>query len=160
MGTIRPETGANVASMLTLQTTLAPFGPACAIFLTDEQVAELGSTRTPPVLVTIRGTTVRLRVARMGGQNCIGLSKAARAELGVEIGDEVEATIAPDTAERTVEVPAELATALDADPAARAAFDGLSYTRRKELARGVADAKKAETKGRRVAAALAELRAR
>lgn len=146
--------------MLTLQTVLAPFGPACAIFLTDEQVAELGSTRTPPVLVTIGGTTVRLRVARMGGQNCIGLSKAARAELGVEIGDEVEATIAPDTAERTVEVPAELATALDADPAAKEAFEALSYTRRKELARGVADAKRAETKERRVAAALEELRAR
>lgn len=144
--------------MLTLQTVLEPFGPACAIFLTDEQVAQLGSTKTPPVLVTIGGTTVRQRVARMGGQNCIGLSKAARAELGVQIGDEVEATIAPDTAERTVDVPPELAAALDAEPGVRAAFDQLSYTRRKELARGVSAAKKAETKARRVAAALEELR--
>lgn len=144
--------------MLTLDSVLEPFGPACAIFLTDEQVAQLGSTKTPPVLVTIGGTTARLRVARMGGQNCIGLSKAARAQLGVEIGDEVEVTIVPDTAERTVEVPPELASALDADPEARAAFEKLAYTRRKELARGVAEAKRSETKERRVAAALGELR--
>ena len=144
--------------MLTLTTTLEPFGPACAIFLTDEQVAGLGPTRTPPVLVTIGGTTARLRVARMGGQSCIGLSKAVRAQLGVEIGDVVEATIAPDSAERTVEVPPELAEALDAEPGARAAFDALSYTRRKELARAVTDARRPETRQRRIDAALAELR--
>lgn len=146
--------------MLDLQTVLEPFGPACAIFLTDEQVALLGSTRTPPVLVTIGGTTARLRVARMGGQNCIGLSKEARARLGVDIGEQVRVTIAPDTAERTVEVPPELAAALDAEPGARKAFDELSYTRRKELARGVAEAKRPQTKERRVAAAVEELRSR
>ena len=74
------------------------------------------------------------------------------------IYDEVEVTIAPDTAERSVEVPPELASALDADPEARAAFEKLAYTRRKELARGVAEAKRTETKERRVAAALGELR--
>lgn len=143
--------------MLTLRTVLEPFGPACAIFLTDEQVGQLGSMKTPPVLVTIGGATARLRVARMGGQNCIGLSKAVRAQLGVEIGDEVEATLAPDTAERTVEVPEALAAALTAEPGAREAFDALSSTRRKEIAAGVAGAKREETRERRIAAALAEL---
>lgn len=144
--------------MLELSTTLVPFGPACAILLTDEQVAALSERKNPPVVVTIGDRSARLRVARMGGENCIGLSKAARAELGVAIGDEVEVTIAADTAERTVEVPSALAEALAADAAAQAAFDALSYTRRKEHARSVAEAKKEETRARRLEKILAELR--
>ncbi|XVX21210.1 YdeI/OmpD-associated family protein [Actinomycetota bacterium] len=143
---------------LKLRTTIEPFGPAAAIILTDDQVAELSDKKTPPVVVTIGGTSTRLRVASMGGQRCIGLSKAARAELGVEIGDEVDATIALDTAERTVEIPPELAEALKGDKAAKAAFDKLSYTRRKEIARSVAEARQEATRQRRLDKALAELR--
>lgn len=145
-------------SVLELTTTLVPFGPACAILLTDEQVAELADRKNPPVVVTIGDRSTRLRVARMGGENCIGLSKAARAELGLEIGDEVQVTIALDTAERTVEVPPDLAEALADDPAAAEAYAALSYTRRKEHARAVAEAKRPETRARRVEKILAELR--
>lgn len=142
---------------LELHTTIEPVGPAAAIMLTDAQVAELSTRKTPPVVVTIAGRSARLRVARMGEVICIGLRKAARAELGVEIGDEVDVSIAADERERTVEVPDELAAALDADPAARAAFDALSFTRRKEIARGIADAKQDATRQRRLAKALEEL---
>ncbi|WP_045296717.1 YdeI/OmpD-associated family protein, partial [Microbacterium trichothecenolyticum] len=78
--------------------------------------------------------------------------------LGVEIGDEVDATIDLDTAEREVEVPADLAAALEA-AGVRAAFDALTFTRRKELARGVTEAKRPETRERRVAAAVDEVSA-
>ncbi|WP_109472327.1 YdeI/OmpD-associated family protein [Ornithinimicrobium cavernae] len=144
--------------MLQLQTTLEPFGPACAIFLTDEQVAGLASVKNPPVVVTIDGRSQRLRVARMDGRNCIGFSKAARAALGVDIGQEVTATIALDTTERTVEVPPELAQALAAEPDAKAAFEALSYSQRKEHARAVAEAKKPETRDRRIAKILESVR--
>lgn len=145
--------------MLTLQATLDSLGgPAAAIVLSDEQVAQLGSTKNPPVVVTIDGRSARLRVARTGGLNCIGLSKAVRETLGVEIGQDVTATIELDTSERTVELPPELAEALDADPEAKAAFEALAYTHRKEHARAVAEAKKPETKARRVAKTLEMLR--
>lgn len=145
--------------MLTLRTTLDSLGgPAAAIVLTDEQVAQLGPAKSPPVIVTIAGSSARLRVARMGGQNLIGLSRASREALGVEIGQEVTATIELDTEERTVDIPEELSTALDADPAARAAFDALSYSKRKEHARQVATAKAAETRDRRIAKILDGLR--
>lgn len=140
---------------LTISTTLAPHGPATALILSDEQSAELGGGARAAVRVTIAGRTARLRLARMGGQNMIGLSKAARSELGVEIGDAVIAEIELDTEERTVSVPGELSAALDAHAGARAAFDTFSYTRRKELALGVASAKRAETRERRIAAVLA-----
>lgn len=121
-------------------------------------MTELGGPLDPPVVVTIGDRSARLRVARMGGRNALGLSKAARADLAVEAGDEVDAVIALDQAERTVDVPPALAAALDADPAARAAWDRLSYTHRKEHARAIADAKQEATRERRVAKALAMLR--
>ncbi|MBO3665171.1 YdeI/OmpD-associated family protein, partial [Microbacterium stercoris] len=132
---------------LTLSTTLEPHGPAAAILLTEEQVAQLGGGKTPPVLVTIGDHTGRLRVGRRAGEIMIGFSKAARAEFGVEPGQAIEARIELDAAERTVDVPAELAEALDG-AGLRAAFDALSFTLRKEAARSVADAKQEATRHR------------
>lgn len=145
-------------SELRVHTVLAGRGPAGAIQLTDEQVASFGAGKAFPVVVTIGGRTARLRVARMGGENLIGFSKAVRGDLGLELDQEVDAVIRVDVAERTVEVPDELARALDADPAVRAAFDALSYSVRKEHARAVADAKQDATRERRIAKIVDALR--
>lgn len=67
--------------------------PTTAIELGDDQVATLGGGKRAAVLVTIGERSARLRLAVMGGQNLIGISKANRAALGVEIGDEIEASI-------------------------------------------------------------------
>lgn len=144
---------------LHVHTVLPRNGPATAIELTDEQVEELGGGKRAAVRVTIAGRTARLRLGVMAGRNLIGMSKAARAELGVEIGDEVDAAIELDVDERTVDVPDDLAVALDAEPQVRAAFDALAPSRRKEMARSVADAKRPETREKRIAAALDALRA-
>jgi hypothetical protein len=142
---------------LHIHTVLAPFGPATAIDLTDTQVEELGGGKRAAVVVDIGGRTARLRLGVMDGRNVIGLSKAVRAQLGVDIGDEVDATIRLDTTEREVDVPGDLAAALDAAAGVRAAFEALSYSRRKELARGVAEAKRPQTRERRIAAVVADL---
>ena len=142
---------------LRIRSVLEPHGPATAIELTDAQVAELGGGRRAAVRVTIGERSLALRLGVMGGRNLIGLSKAARADLGVEIGDTVDAVVELDTQERAVELPADLAAALDADPAVRAAFDALSYTARKEDARGVAEAKRSDTRERRIAAIVSGL---
>ncbi len=145
-------------STLTVTTTLEPVGPATAILLSDAQVAELGGGKRAAVRVEIEGRSARLRLAVMGGQNCIGMSKAARAELGVEIGDEVTATISLDEAPREVEMPAELTAALADEPALRTAYEGLAFTHRKEYAVWVGEAKQAVTRERRAAKALEMLR--
>lgn len=144
---------------LTVRTVLDPHGPATAIVLSDAQVAELGGGKRAAVRVTIGTASVRLRLGVMGGQNLIGISKANRAALGVEIGDEIEAHIELDEAPREVEIPAELAAALDADPLVRARFEAQSFTARKEDARAVADAKREETRERRILAIVERLRA-
>jgi hypothetical protein len=142
---------------LTLETTLEPRGPAAAVILTDAQVASLGAGRTFPVQVTIGGTTEPARLVRMGGENLIGLSRAKRQALGVDIGDKVEVRIEVDAAPREVEVPPALETAL-AKAGLRDAFDALAPTYRKEHARSVAEAKKDDTRERRVQKVLDALR--
>ena len=76
----------------------------------------------------------------MGGENLIGLSKANRALLGVEIGDEVSAVITVDDTPREVEIPPALAEALAGDEAARTAYEKLPFTHRKEYAEWVGSA--------------------
>ena len=55
-------------------------------------------------------------------------------------------------------MPAELNAALEADPAAKGAFDALSFTKRKEHARQIAEAKTPETRDRRLGKILEQLR--
>ncbi|MCS3843081.1 YdeI/OmpD-associated family protein [Microbacterium sp. AK031] len=135
---------------LQIKTVLEGRGPAPAILLTDEQVATLGAGKAFPVVVDFGDRSIRLRLSRMGGENAIGFSKASRAEAGVEIGEEIEVTISPDTEERVIEIPPALAEALDADPAVRAAFENLPPSKRKEIARQIAEAKAEETRARRL----------
>ena len=140
-------------------TTLKERGPAAAVVLDDEQVQRIGEgAKRFPVAATINGYTWRTTVARMHGEFLVGLSKQVRAGACAEAGDTVDVAIELDTAPREVEVPEALASALAAEPAARAAFDALSYSHRKEYARAVADAKKPETRDRRVAETLEKLR--
>ena len=142
---------------LELDTTLEPQGPAAAVILTDEQVAALGGGRTPPVRVTVNGVTFAGRIGRRGGQNLVGFSKQARTDVGAEPGQRIRVTIELDEQPREVEVPAELAAALDAEPAARSAFDALAFTHRKEYVRWVEEAKKPETRERRVRETVARV---
>ncbi len=90
----------------------------------------------------------------MGGQNLVGLSKAARADLGIEIGDEVEVRIELDDAPRQVDVPVELIAAWADRPAVAAAFQKLSYTHQREYAEWVGSAKQQATRDRRAATAI------
>jgi hypothetical protein len=144
---------------LQLTTTLQKRGPAAAIVLDDAQVEMLGEgAKRFPVRVTIGDYGWRGSVTRMGGEFLVGLNKEVRAGAGVEAGDEVEVVLVLDAEPRTVEVPEALERALAGDDVARDAFDGLAYTHRKEFARWVTEARKAETRDRRVAQALEMLR--
>lgn len=144
---------------LHLTATLEPRGPAGAFLLTDEQVAAVGDGRkTFPVSVTVNGTTLALRLARMGGENMIGLNKAVRAQAGVELGAAYEIVVAADAGERTVEVPDDLAAALAAG-GVDASFAAMAYSHRKEYVRWVTEAKKEQTRADRVAKTVEMVRA-
>jgi hypothetical protein len=130
-------------------------GPAAAFVLDDEQVATVGEgAKRYPVVATVNGYTWRTSVARMGGEFLIGLNKEVRTGAGVQAGDTVTLELTLDPEPRTVELPSVLAEALDADPKAKAIYDGLAFTHRKEYARWIAEAKRDDTRERRVAKAL------
>jgi uncharacterized protein YdeI (YjbR/CyaY-like superfamily) len=80
----------------------------------------------------------------------LGVKKDIMAQAGVSGGDTLRIEVRNDDAPREVEVPDELAKALKRNAVARRVFDGLSYSHRKEYARHVAEAKKPETRARRV----------
>ena len=132
---------------------------ATGIEVPENVVAALGSGSRPPVTVTIGGHTYRTTVARMGGRFLVPLSAENRTAAGVAAGDQVDVDIQPDTGPREVEVPADLAAALAHDQAARATFDGLSYTHRKEWVRWIEEAKKAETRATRLVKTVESLHA-
>jgi hypothetical protein len=123
---------------------------ATGIVVPDDAVAALGTSRRPAVTVEIDGYTYRSTVARMGGQFLIPFAQEHRQASGIEPGRPVQVTLELDTLPRTVDVPADLAAALDAKPGARGAFDGLAYSVRKEHVRQVETAKAAETRTRRI----------
>jgi uncharacterized protein YdeI (YjbR/CyaY-like superfamily) len=93
----------------------------------------------------------------MGGRYLIPLSGERRTAAGVSAGDEVEVDVELDDQPREVEVPADLAAALDAEPAARARFQGSSYSAQQRHVLAVEGAKTDATRQRRVAAAVATL---
>ena len=140
-------------------TTLLARGPAAAGVLDDAHVAAVGEgAKRFPVAATVNGYTWRTSVARMRGEFLLGLNRAVRQEAGLQAGDTVEVEIELDTDPREVVVPDALADALAHDVAARAAFDALSYSHRKEYARWIEEAKRDETRERRVAKTLVRLR--
>lgn len=123
-----------------------------------EVVEALGGSARPPVTITVNGHRWRSRVAIMRGRHLLGLSNANRQAAGVVTGDEVEVELELDTEPRVVVEPVDLARALDDDPAARAAFDGLTDSRKREQVRAIENAKKPETRRRRIENAIAALR--
>ncbi|MEO6020457.1 MAG: YdeI/OmpD-associated family protein [Knoellia sp.] len=145
---------------LHLTAVLEPRGPAGGFAFTDEQVAALGDgAKTFPVVVTINGKDIALRLARMGGENLVGFSKAARAQAGIDLGVEVTFDIAADVTPRTVEVPEDLAAALAADAAAKKTFEALAYSHRKEFVRWVSEARREQTRTDRIAKTVEMVRA-
>jgi hypothetical protein len=124
---------------------------ATGIQVPEEVVQALGSGKRPAVKVTINGYSYRSSVAVLGGRYMVGVSAEHRAGAGVAGGDEVDVDIDLDTAPREVTVPADLAAALDAEPAARRTFDGLSYSNKSWHVLQVEGAKTDETRQRRIA---------
>jgi hypothetical protein len=116
----------------------------------DGVVEALGGGRRIPVRATFGGIDYRGSIVSMGGEAMvIGVLKSIRDELGAQPGDAVSVTVDRDDAPRSVEVPADLAAALDA-AGLTAAFAALSYSHQREYVRSIEDAKRPATRARRV----------
>jgi hypothetical protein len=141
------------------QATLQVEGRTATFFEVPLDVRAVFGRARPQVRVTIGGHSYRSTVAVYGGRYFLPLSRQNREAAGVAAGERISVELEADTEERTVDVPGDLRAALDANTEARAAFDSLSYSHRKEYADWVAEAKREETRARRIAQTLERLRA-
>jgi hypothetical protein len=135
-----------------------PPEPMKGLEVPREVVEALGGGKRPAVTITINGHSWRSRVAIMRGRNLIGLSNANRQAAGVVTGDEVEVEVGYDAEPRVVTEPADLASALDADPLARDAYNRLPYGLKLQRVRAIESAKKPETRRRRIEKTIEVLR--
>ncbi len=131
---------------------------ATGIPVPEEVVTSLGSSKRPPVRVTINGHTYRSTLASRGRQFMLPISAENRASAGVAAGDEVEVDIELDTEPREVTVPPDLAEALEREVDAKRYFEGLSYSQKQRHVLPIEQAKTAETRQRRIDKALSMLR--
>jgi Bacteriocin-protection, YdeI or OmpD-Associated/Domain of unknown function (DUF1905) len=141
------------------QTTVELGGKTATGFRVPSEVVEaLASGKRPAVTVTVGGHSYRSTIAPMSGAYFIPLSAENRTAAGVAAGDVVEVQVELDTAPRVVEVAADFAAALDAEPVAKAAFDKLSYSHKRQWTLSIDDAKTPETRQRRIDKAITSLR--
>jgi hypothetical protein len=131
-------------------------GGGAYVRVPPEVVAALGGKGRIPVRATFDRIAYRGSVVSMGGEKVIGVLKAIRTQLGKQPGDTVTVALELDHAERSVQVPDDLRAALD-EAGLGAAFDGLSYSHQREYVSWIQEAKKVETRGRRITETVAKL---
>jgi hypothetical protein len=131
---------------------------AVGFAIPEDVVLALGKGKRPPVRVTINGYTYRSTVAPLGGRYLVGVSAENRTAAGVAGGQTHDIELELDDAPRAVELPAELAAALAAEPAARATFERLSPSNQGYHVSLVTGAKSDETRARRIEKSIAALR--
>ena len=136
-----------------------PTGSGTFILVPRELNATLGLKGRPKVQAVIAGHPYRGSLMPMGdGTFCLGVLKAIQQAAGVQRGDTITVELELDTAPRVIAPPADLARALASDRKAASSWEKLSYTNRRKMARGLEEAKKPETRERRLAAAIEKLR--
>jgi Bacteriocin-protection, YdeI or OmpD-Associated/Domain of unknown function (DUF1905) len=128
-------------------------GESPTVVLPFDPRERFGTARAP-VRGRVNGTEFRTTVAVYSGIPLIGFNATLRQRAGIAIGDEVTVELELDDEPRTVEVPPPLRRALDEHAEAKAAFERLSYTHRREYAEWIAEAKREETRERRVGKAI------
>jgi Bacteriocin-protection, YdeI or OmpD-Associated/Domain of unknown function (DUF1905) len=120
---------------------------------------EFGKAR-PPVKVTINGFTYRSTVSVYGGKYFIPVRKDRQEAAKINLGDICKVTVASDTEAREVDPPPDLKAAFAKNTAARAQWEKLSFTHKREHAEALLAAKKPETRARRLQKTLEMLAAK
>jgi hypothetical protein len=142
----------------TFKATIVRNGSACYIPLTFDPKSVFAKVRAP-VKVTLNGYTYRSTIAAMGGPPCIPLRKSHREAAGLEGGETIDVRLDLDTEARVVKPPADLVKALKAS-SAWDRWGDLSFTHQREHVEAIEDAKKPETRARRIERAVQMVRSR
>jgi hypothetical protein len=104
----------------------------------------------PAVRVTVNGYAYRSTLAPYGSEYYLPVNQAVRSGARLQVGDRVTVILEADEAPRTIKAPTDLARALKASPPAQTRWKELSYTHQKEYVTAIEDAKRPETRARRI----------
>ena len=119
---------------------------------------EFGAKK-PKVKAMIEGVPYRGLLVRMGTEcHLLLILKSIREQIGKTFGDEVKITVELDTEERVIEIPAELKKLFRAEKEAKALFEKLSYTHRREYVNWINEAKRDETRQSRIVKTIGMLK--
>ena len=143
-----------MTASVTFETTVTAAGNNTGIVVPDEMIGQLGAGRRPAVVVNVNGYEYRSTVGVMGGRHMISISAAVRKETGLQAGDQIHVVLNLAEGPREAAVPADLAAALSADPAAQAFFGTLSSSLQRYHVDNINGAKTAETRQRRIDKAI------
>ena len=145
--------------MATFKAVLRPDPTGAGTYIEVPKAVEkkLGLRGRPKVHAVIAGHPYRGSLMPSANGFCLGVLKAIQQSAGVSRGDTITVELDLDTAPRVIEPPADLARALAEDRRVAGAWEKLSYTNKREIAMGLEEAKKPETRERRLEAALERL---
>ena len=128
-------------------------GNHASLLIPDWVLEELKTNKRAPLKVTVNGHTYQSTAVGVAGECRVVFPSADRKAAKVSSGDVVEVTLELDSGYREVQMPAELIKALKANGLTKT-FADLSYSKRKEFARQVSEAKTEETRLKRIAKVL------
>jgi hypothetical protein len=144
---------------ITFTTTLrSARGGGHVVAVDPSLAATIGAKQRSRVRGQVQGVSYRSNLASMGGELVLGVHKAVVEAAGVVPGDRVRVTMELDTEPLPSDtVPPDLRSALAGSTAASAAWERTSPSRRRRYVQGITEAKRPETRRRRIEACLQEL---
>lgn len=134
---------------VTYTTTVIGHGNHAALEVPDEVLAKLGTNKRAPLKVSINGYNFQTTATGVDGKCMIPFALKDREGSGTKAGDVIEVTLELDSGHREVDMHPELVAAL-AKAGLTDTFEALNYSKRKEFARQVNDAKADETRAKRI----------
>lgn len=138
------------------QTRVIPEGNHASIAIPESILAELGANRRAPLVVTVNGHSYRSTATAVAGECRVVFPRADRTAAGVSGGDSVTVHLELEVGHRIVELDPEFNREL-VTAGLREFFETLTYSRRKEFARLIAEAKSVDTKVRRIASSIEKI---
>src|SRR5574341_811598 len=137
----------------------APRAPGGAAIYTSREISKrLGTRARVNVVGAINGHAFRNSMFPTGtGTHYMVVNRQIRDAIGVGVGDRVKVVMEVDTAPRVVEVSADVRKALAKSKKARAAFQKLPPSHQREYLEYVEEAKRPETRARRIEKTIAQL---
>jgi hypothetical protein len=143
----------------TFKATIQNAGGGGAFVEVPFDVEKAFGSKRPKVKALIEGVPYRGLLVRMGGPNhMLIILKGIREQIRKTFGDEIQVSVELDTEERVIEIPKDLIKELKKDKEAKFFFDKLSYTHKREYVNWINEAKKEETRQRRVVKTIAMLK--